>query len=54
MIDTLGITRTVFLFLQKQVFEILYKIVDIPFLSAYKLKILVSHQTCLSFLSAYG
>lgn len=31
--------------LQKAVFDLFYKVADIPFLSEYKLKILVSHKT---------
>lgn len=48
LIGTLYMTKSCIQFLQKKVFDILYKIADLPILSTYKLKIYVSYRTLLS------
>lgn len=41
------------LFLQKKVFDLLYKVADVPFLELHKAKILVSVQTYSSLIWRY-
>ncbi|TKY60513.1 Calnexin-like protein [Spatholobus suberectus] len=45
----LSYAKCYFLSLQKKVFDLLYKVADMPFLSAYKLKIYVSNKTNVSY-----